>query len=119
MLQRPPLDFPISIPDDIPVEDWLEERDRKPRMIPRWPKSKRMTLVALLAEDVVLNNTPENVLQDVGSLKAYVITSVDIAYDLVSYSHQWEGKMIVLFFNVLKNDVLPLCDSLQEDSWDC
>lgn len=118
-MKRPTLDFPVATPDGISIEEWLERRDREPRMIPRWPKSKRMTLVALLAEDVVLDETHPLSVQDVGSLKAYVITSANIAHELVSYSRQSDGKVLVLFFSVLKNDILPLCDNIQEDSWDC
>lgn len=40
--------WPLYPPDDYDVVDWLARYDNSPRILPRWPQSLRLALVAVL-----------------------------------------------------------------------
>jgi len=120
--KRPTLEFCIST-GDVPVEQWLETRDAQPRLLPRWPKSQRMTLVALLAEasslDAVTTPHKEGQLHIPldGELSAYVITSKELAAAVVDYTRLRESAALALFFLVSRTVVLDVCEGLSPTSW--
>lgn len=105
---RPPSEFPLEPPDDYTIEGWLSTMDSRPRVLPRWPESRRMTLVAVLVEDF---KTPAEA-EAVG----YVITKPEQANALVDFENSLDG-VSVLFFTVSRKKVMDQCPDLTEDSW--
>lgn len=105
---QPPSDFVIEPPDDQTPEGWLSKYDSRPRLIPRWPESKRMTLVAVVVEDLQQKTESEAV--------GYVITAPSQADALMEMQKQLDS-VAVLFFSVPRMRLLDYCPGLCEDSW--
>lgn len=105
---QPPSDFVIEPPDDLTVEGWLVQFDNSPRLIPRWPESRRMTLVACVVEDLQTKAESEAV--------GYVITKPEQANALVDFEQSLDG-VGVLFFTIPKMRVKPHCPGLSDEDW--
>ena len=97
--------FELTPPDDQDPEAWLANLDNRPTIIPAWPASTHMTLVA-----VVGGAAPDEV------SRAFVITSRAAADSLIEGSY-WHVNYRLLFFLVLKNRVLPLVNGLTLAAW--
>ena len=92
-------------------EGWLCHFDSKPRVIPHWPESQRMTLVAVVVKDLGLPGETES--------EAFVITDREQADRLVDFSGE-EEPVATLFFRVPRSVVLnpEVCpNGLTEGSW--
>jgi len=104
--------FLLIPPDDQVPEAWLSTIDNRPRAIPQWPESRRMTLVAVVAQHL---DTPEET-----DTEAFVITERAQADRLVDFANPMPG-VAALFFRVPRGTVLnpAVCpDGLTEDSWE-
>ena len=106
---QPASPFRLEIEDP---EGWLVKYDSKPRIIPQWPESNRMTLVAVVVDD--LRTTAES-----GSV-GFVITERSQADTLCDFSCSL-NNVGVLFFSVprrtiLKDAACPV--GLTVESWE-
>jgi len=96
--------FLLRLPD-ISAAAWLAQYDAVPSLLPRWPKSRRMTLVGVSAP-----MEPADALS-----RAYVITDPRQVEPAVA-----SDRLVWLFFRVprsvvLEADVVP--DGLTATSW--
>lgn len=89
-------------------EDWLVRYDSRPRLVPHWPASTQLTLVAVC---VVGFSTPHE-----QPSRAFVLTEQSHADDLVEQVRS-SPAMSVLFFTVPREIVMPCCPGLTQDSW--
>lgn len=98
--------FRLTLPSDVSAAEWLSQHDNAPRLLPRWPESQRMTLVAVVRTPV----------EPGGLSAAYVITrreQVDAFYP--------GGHLNTLFFSVpravvLDDEIRPA--NLAVESWE-
>lgn len=94
---------PMNLPETISAAAWLTRYDPRPTVLPRWPTSERMTLVAVLPPDA----------EDKPSV-AYVITREEQLDPLIT------RRFSTLFFSVaravvLAPEVRPA--TLQSEDW--
>lgn len=97
--------FRLTPDRDIDIDAWLFQYDSTPRLFPLWPESNRMTLVAVILNDV---DTPAE------ALESLVITSPQQAQDLFT---EISSQRPVLFFNVPKRRVMQICPEIREEDW--
>ena len=106
-MHRTPSPFPLTPPEDYAIEGVLYEYDNDPRVIPQWPESRRMTLVAVVVEDFHTETESEAV--------GYVITEPAQADELVNFEASY--PCAVLFFTIPKRRAKQMCPKLSDDDW--
>lgn len=91
-----------------PVEDFLWQLDNNPRLLPRWPKSDRLTLVFVIAatED-----------PDCGTF-GYVIEERQDIQQIWQQSVLSDDRWRYLFFTVLKSRVTPYAVPVESVPWE-
>ncbi len=96
-----PSEFEIKLPDGLcagtSIESWLAQVDARPTIIPRWPESLRMSLVAVINED--MDTAAEAV------AKGFVLVKQGQADDLCDFT-QGLDRTGVLFFRVSRQWLL-------------
>ena len=105
---KPPSPWKLQPPDGDSVEGLLSVYDSDPRLIPEWPASRRMTLVAVVVVD--FDTAAE---QDAAG---YVLTEQSQANALVSFdvSH---SDFVILFFKISKQRAKEFCPGLTDEAW--
>ena len=102
----------LKVPEGHTAESWLSTIDSQPRLIPRWPESKRMTLVAVACRQFHTDKE--------SAAEAYVITKRSQADALVDFEASLDSTG-VLFFRVPKHTVLDpqvTPEGLTESDWE-
>ncbi len=105
---QPPSEFRLEPPDDLTPEGWLIKFDSQPTMVPRWPASRRMALVAVIVEDLQTEAESEAV--------GYVLTQRGQADALMDFENGLDN-VGVLFFTVPKGQMIKHCPGLTQESW--
>ena len=108
---QPPSNYRLHPPNGLTPESWLYQYDNQPRVIPRWPESRRMTLVVVIVEDLGTSLESDAV--------GYVLTDPGQADRLVDFSNSLDG-VGVLFFSVPRGRVIKeeICPGLTSEAWD-
>ena len=104
-LPKPLSPYVLQPPDGKTVEGWLSEYDSRPSILPRWPTSQRMTLVAVVKID-----------GDDSSTVGYVLTHRELATTVLVADPSVVHSRI-LFFSVTRQRVIPFCPTLTPESW--
>lgn len=97
----------LRLPEGQSVDWFLQSLDSRPRLMPDWPLSDRMTLVALVSR------CPDR--KDDVDGEAFVITEKTEIDGLIKFDMPLRVKA-VLFFTVLRSRVMPFCE-LNPDDW--
>lgn len=88
------------------VSGWLLQFDSAPRLIPRWPESSRMTLVAVIVDGFDTLEEKES--------EAVIITTPTQAQTLVESIN---ATRAVLFFCIPKRRAMQVCEAIREEDW--
>ena len=103
----PNLPHQLQCPEDDAIEGILFEYDKTPHVIPRWPQSERMTLVAVIVDG--FNQEEET------EAEAFVITDPEQANGLVTFDYS--VPLAIIFFTIPKRRALQMCPDLSDDDW--
>ena len=104
----PKLPHQLQPPEsDDAIEGVLYDYDKTPRVLPQWPLSRRMTLVAVIVND--FDTEKEN------DATGYVITNPEQANELVTLDYSVPHA--ILFFTIPKRRAKQMCPSLCDEDW--
>ncbi len=103
----PPDELKLQLSEMSPLS-WLLQYDSRPHVLPTWPLSERLTLVAVVVTDYDTDAESEG--------DAFVVTTPEILEQLVDLKRS-TTEAVALFFTVPRSIVLPYCPSMTADSW--
>lgn len=99
--------FELVPPADQLAEGWLSQLDSSPSVVPTWPLSQHMTLVAVVA----------SALPQAESSRAFVLTHPQEIETIATNQRVATRDVLVLFFTVLRQRVIPLTPGLDLAAW--